>query len=142
MYIISLSCIIYTYCKLILKSPSGRINKGIALYCIVFYSSAEWAVKVDSRVNSYAAIPPPSHPNHNHSSAQPTVHESDSTSSRVLTPITIQPYHDRNVTLLVFSTYQSTILERTGSNACTFIALLFSKMFFHLTSTFQQLGVH
>ena len=34
MYIISLSCIIYTYCKLILKSPSGRINKGIVLYFI------------------------------------------------------------------------------------------------------------
>ena len=34
MYIISLSCIIYTYCKLILKSPSGRINKKV-LYCIV-----------------------------------------------------------------------------------------------------------
>ena len=37
MYIISFSCIIYTYCKLILKSPSGRINKSIALYCIVLY---------------------------------------------------------------------------------------------------------
>ena len=36
MYIISLSCIIYTYCKLILKSPSGRINKKV-LYCIVLY---------------------------------------------------------------------------------------------------------
>ena len=32
MYIISFSCIIYTYCKLILKSPSGRINKSIVLY--------------------------------------------------------------------------------------------------------------
>ena len=93
---------ILKYCKLILKSPSGRINKGIVLYCIVFYSSAEWAVKVDSRVNSYAAIPFPSHPNHNHSSAQPTVHESDSTSSRVLTPITIQPYHDGHVTYWSF----------------------------------------
>ena len=29
MYIISLSCIIYKYCKLILKSPSGRINKKV-----------------------------------------------------------------------------------------------------------------
>ena len=33
MYIISLGCIIYTYCKLILKSPSGRISKSIVLYC-------------------------------------------------------------------------------------------------------------
>ena len=32
MYIISLSCIIYTYCKLILKSPSRRINEKV-LYC-------------------------------------------------------------------------------------------------------------
>ena len=33
MYIISLSCIMYTYCNLILKSPSGRINKkSIVLY--------------------------------------------------------------------------------------------------------------
>ena len=34
MYIISLSCIIYTYCKLILKSPSGELIKK---YCIVLY---------------------------------------------------------------------------------------------------------
>ena len=39
MYLISLSCIIYTYCKLILKSPSGRINKKV-LYCIVLYCIA------------------------------------------------------------------------------------------------------
>ena len=98
-----------------------------------FYSSAEWATKVDSTVGSYAAIPLPSHPNHNHSSAQPTVHESNSnTPSHVLTPITIQPYHDGNVTYWSFPHIisQSTILGRTGSNACTFIALLFSKMFF------------
>ena len=36
MYIISLSCIIYPYCKLILKSLSGRINKKV-LSCIVSY---------------------------------------------------------------------------------------------------------
>ena len=36
MYIISLSCIIYKYCKLILKSPSGRINKKV-LYCIAYF---------------------------------------------------------------------------------------------------------
>ena len=98
-----------------------------------FYSSAEWATKVHSTVNSYATIPLPSHPNHNHSSAQPTVHESNSnTPSHVLTPITIQPYHDGNVTYWSFQHIisQSTILERTGSNVCTFIALLFSKMFF------------
>ena len=34
MYIINLSCIIYKYCKLILKSASGKINKKV-LYCIV-----------------------------------------------------------------------------------------------------------
>ena len=34
MYIINLSCIIYRYCKLILKSASGKINKKV-LYCIV-----------------------------------------------------------------------------------------------------------
>ena len=41
MYIISLSCIIYTYCKLILKSPSGRINKKV-LYCIVYFVRAKF----------------------------------------------------------------------------------------------------
>ena len=35
MYIISLSCIIYTYCKLILKSPRGELIKK---YCIVLYA--------------------------------------------------------------------------------------------------------
>ena len=39
MHIISLSCIIYTYCKLILKNPSGRINKKV-LYCIVSYQGS------------------------------------------------------------------------------------------------------
>ena len=38
MYIISLSCIIYTYCNLILKSPLGRINKK--KYCIVSYQGS------------------------------------------------------------------------------------------------------
>ncbi|CAH3113677.1 unnamed protein product, partial [Porites lobata] len=105
-----------------------------------FYSSAEWATKVDSTVNSYAAIPLPSHPNHNHSSAQPTVHESNSnTPSHVLTPITIQPYHNGNVTYWSFPHIisQSTILGRTGSNACTFIALLFSKIPLSQTWVYQ-----
>ena len=47
MYIISFSYIIYTYCKLILKSPSGRINKSIVLYCIVLYCIVKEWYKTD-----------------------------------------------------------------------------------------------
>ena len=43
MYIISFGCIIYTYCKLILKSPSGRINKKV-LYCIVLATNTSLMV--------------------------------------------------------------------------------------------------
>ena len=43
MYIISLSCIIYTYCKLILKSPSRRINKKV-LYCK--FKETVWRTRV------------------------------------------------------------------------------------------------
>ena len=103
-----------------------------------FYSSTEWSVKIDSTLNSYATIPLPSQPNHcihNHSSAPTSVHvhvSHSNSSPRVLTPIIIQPQHDINVTYWSFPycISQSTILGRTGSNACTFIALLFSKMFF------------
>ena len=56
-----------------------------------FYSSTEWATKIDSTLNSYATIPLPSQPNHSthhHSSAPTSVHEPHSNSSpRVLTPI-------------------------------------------------------
>ena len=102
-----------------------------------FYSSTEWAIKIDTTLNSYAPIPLPSQPNHsthNHSSAPITVDVSASNSSpHVLTPIIIAPHHNNNnVTYSCFpnSISQSTILGRAGSNACTFIALLFSKMFF------------
>ena len=48
MYLVSLSFIIYTYCKLILKSPSGRINKKI-LYCIVLHPSVTLTKKLMMR---------------------------------------------------------------------------------------------
>ena len=101
-----------------------------------FYSSTEWAVKIDSTLNSYAPIPLPSQPNHstpNHSSVPTTPDVPPSNSSPpVLTPIIIPPHHNVNVTYWSFPYIisQSTILGRVGSNACTFIALLFSKMFF------------
>ena len=101
-----------------------------------FYSSTEWVVKIDSTLNSSAPIPLPSQPNHstpNHSSVLTTPDVPASSSSpRVLTPIIIPPHHNVNVTYWSFPYIisQSTILGRLGSNACTFIALLFSKMFF------------
>ena len=87
-------------------------------------------MKVDSRVNSYAAIPPPSHPNQNHSSAQPMVHESDSTSSRVLTPITIQPYHDRNVTYWSFPHINLQSLEELEVMHAHLLPFCLAKCFF------------
>lgn len=56
-----------------------------------FYSSTEWAMKIDSTLNSYPTIPLPSQPNHsthNHSSALITVPVSHTNSSPcVLTPL-------------------------------------------------------
>lgn len=111
-----------------------------------FYSSAEWATKVHSTVNSYATVPLPSHPNHNHSSAQPTVHESNSnTPSHVLTPITIQPYHDAVMSPTGLSNISFLNLQSLKEQEVMHAHLLpfyLAKCFFHPMSTFQQLGVH
>ena len=60
-----------------------------------FYSSTEWAVKIDSTLNSCAPIPLPSQPSHstpNHSSVPTTPDVPASNSSPpVLTPIIIPP---------------------------------------------------
>ena len=98
-----------------------------------FYSSTEWAMKIDSTLNSYATIPLPSQLFYTQSLFSPNMYLT-LTAPRVLTPIIIPPQHDVKVTYWSFAycISQSTILGRTGSNACTFIALLFSKMFFFL----------
>ena len=100
----------------------------------LFYTSPEWSQKIESILDTYATIPLPSRANHScRSQPSPTNASSHSnSSSHVLTPIIIPPNRQGNVTFWPFpsSISQSTILGRTGSNACTFIALLFSKMFF------------
>ena len=100
----------------------------------LFYTSPEWSQKIESILDTYATIPLPSRANHCcRNQPSPTNASSPSnSSSHVLTPIIIPPNHHGNVTFWPFpsSISQSTILGRTGSNACTFIALLFSKMFF------------
>ena len=97
----------------------------------LFYSSTEWSLKIDTVLNTYATIPLPSQPNHsiyNHPSA-PNTNTSHSSgprsSAHILTPINIPPHHHGNVTFWSFpnTISQSTILGRTGSNACTLIAL-------------------
>ena len=97
----------------------------------LFYTSPEWSQKIASILNTYATIPLLSQANHS-SRNQPSPTNSLSPSSHVLTPIIIPPNHLGNVTFWPFpsSISQSTILGRRGSNACTFIALLFSKIFF------------
>ena len=101
----------------------------------MFYTSVEWSHNVESILNSYATIPLPSRANHS-INRQPTLNSDTSSNSHssahVLTPITILPQHQGNITFWSFPhcISQSTILGRMGSNACTFIALLFSKLFF------------
>ncbi|KAL9965000.1 hypothetical protein ACROYT_G028723 [Oculina patagonica] len=101
-----------------------------------YYTSNEWSEKVDSVVNSYTAIPLPSKVNHSatNASRENTTGCATESSRRVhtLQPIIIPPTNDGNVTIWSFpaNISQSTILGRMGSNACTFIALLFSKLFF------------
>ena len=114
------------------SAPSTNMNVSDAE---MFYTSKEWSQKVQNTLNTYATIPMPSRANHSISnqpnSAQNTSLNPNS-SPRVLTPILIPPNNHGNVTFWSFPSCisQSTILGRTGSNACTFIALLFSKMFF------------
>ena len=54
MYIISLSCIIYTYCKLILKSPSGRINQKVLSYCTITHHYPGFILERDNEMNNAA----------------------------------------------------------------------------------------
>lgn len=96
----------------------------------LFYTSPEWSQKIESILDTYATIRLPTRANHstrNQPSAANTLSNSNR-SSHVLTPIIIPPNHHGNVTFWSFPS--STILGRTGSNACKFVALLFSKMFF------------
>lgn len=103
-----------------------------------YYKSREWSENVDNVVNSYSSIPLPSKANHSVNSVSGpnnttgSTTESSSASAHTLTPIVIPPTNDGNVSFWCFPTSisQSTILGRVGSNACTFIALLFSKLFF------------
>ena len=104
----------------------------------LFYISTEWSQKVDGILNTYAAIPLPSQVNHSindQPTSNPDASPSSANSAHVLTPIIIPPNHHGNITFWSFpsSISQSTILGRLGSNACTFIALLFSKLFFSST---------
>ena len=102
----------------------------------LFYSSTEWTQKVDNVLNTFGTVPLPSQPNHsicNNTSTPNMPHSPGPHSSpHVLTPIHIPPHHIGNVTVWSFPSTisQSTILGRSGSNACTLIALLFSKLFF------------
>lgn len=113
----------------------------------MFYTSTEWSDKVDNILNTYAAIPLPSRANHstnNQPSPTPntTPTSNSNSSARVLTPIIIPPNHDGNITFWSFpsSISQSTILGRMGSNACTFISLLFGKLF--LSSNVDIPAIH
>ena len=108
----------------------------------IYYKSSEWSERVENIVNSYPSIPLPSKANHsvnNVSEGNCTIgctstseSNSSSRSGHTLRPIIIHPTNEGHVTSWSFpaNISQSTILGRLGSNACTFIALLFSKLFF------------
>ena len=69
---------------------------------------------------------------YNHPSPPDTNSPGHHCSPNILTPINIQPYQHGNVTFWFFPCIisQSTILGRTGSNACTLIAFSFGKLFY------------
>ena len=103
-----------------------------------FYLTTEWTLKVDNILNSYPTIPLPSKPNHsvNNHPSPPDTNSPNSpdrhSSPHVLTPIYIQPYQHSDFTFWFFHSTisQSKIHGRTGSNECTLIALLYSKLFY------------
>ena len=98
----------------------------------VYYTSSTWAEKVNSWVNSYSHVAPPSYANKQSFLSCKRSKPTTATSCSTLPHVQLDPVNHGNFTTWHFSTAisQSTILGRqNGSNACTIIALLVGKLF-------------
>ena len=97
-----------------------------------YYTSTVWEQRVDSVLSAIGDIEQPQHPN-----VQASYAHTQSQSSRIQThslvqQLSINPTMSNRITSWHFPPQysQSTLNGRLGSNACTFIALTYSKLYF------------
>ena len=100
-----------------------------------YYTSQAWQTKVNDTVAAYTNIQHPSKANHSQPlHAQATTQRSSTqtpSTIHLLTPmLSVLPLQTGNVTTWLFplAYSQSTLNGRTGSNGCTFIALVLCKL--------------
>lgn len=97
-----------------------------------YYTSRLWEQKVNSSLSAIGEIDQPQHPNtqasHAHTQSQSSVVQTSS----IVQQLSVTPTKSNRITSWHFPPEysQSTLLGRLGSNACTFIALTFSKLYF------------
>jgi len=97
-----------------------------------YYTSGLWEQKVNSSLSAIGEIDQPQHPNaqasHAHTQSQSSVVQT----STIVQQLSVSPTKSNRITSWHFPPEysQSTLLGRRGSNACTFIALTYSKLYF------------
>ena len=97
-----------------------------------YYTSGVWEKKGDSILSAIGEIEQPCHPNAQASHAHSQSQSSTIQTHTLVQQLSISPTKCNRITSWHFPPQysQSTLIGRLGSNACTFIALTFSKLYF------------
>ena len=110
---------------------SNEINSANAEQ---YYTSGVWEQKVDSILSAIGEIDQPQHPNAQASCINTQPQASTVQIHSIMQPpsLKINPSRSNRITSWHFPPQysQSTLTGRLGSNACTFIALTYSKLYF------------
>ena len=110
---------------------SNEINSANAEQ---YYTSGVWEQKVDSILSAIGEIDQPQHPNAQASCINTQPQASTVQIHSLMQPpsLKINPSRSNRITSWHFPPQysQSTLTGRLGSNACTFIALTYSKLYF------------
>lgn len=97
-----------------------------------YYTSGLWEQKVNSSLSAIGEIDQPQHPNAQASYAHTQSQSSVVQTSSTVQQLSISPTKSNRITSWHFPPEysQSTLIGRQDSNACTFIALIYSKLYF------------
>ena len=97
-----------------------------------YYTSPVWGQKVDGILAAIGNIDQPRHPNVQSSYAHTQSQSSTVQTHSIVQQLSINPIKSHQITSWHFPPQysQSTLNGRLGSNACTFIALTYSKLYF------------
>ena len=97
-----------------------------------YYTSGLWKQKVDSTLTAIGEIEQPQHPNAQASHAHSQSQSSTVQVNALVQQLSICPTRSNQITSWHFPPQysQSTLIGRLGSNACTFIALTYCKLYF------------